>query len=370
MLMNVVAAADRWGPLTEALAGGGCVAPVADTAAADALRPDVPVDEPDAALIVSTSGSTGRPKGVVLSRGALRFAADAAHSRLGGPGVWHCALPTHYVAGVMTLVRAHFAGTRPVFAASDLHDVEAHDGRNYLSLVPTQLHRALDDPALAGRLARFDAVLVGGAALAPELRRRAAASGVRVVATYGMSETCGGCVYDGFPLDGVRVGVEDGRVTLAGPMLFSGYRLDPDATASALVDGRFRTSDRGEVAPDGRLRVLGRVDDVVITGGVNVDLAEAQAAADAVLGTPDAGGIVLVGVPDEVWGTRIVAVTTSALTDEDVRGRLASRLARAALPREVRRVDSLPRTSSGKIDRPRIARTFRTDTEVRDGHGR
>lgn len=363
--MTVVDPAELGARLPAALDGDACLAPAADPATLAMLRPEVPLEAPGIALVVATSGSTGRPKGVLLPRRALAAAAAATHARLGGPGTWHCALPTSYVAGVMTLVRAHVAGIPPVVANPDLSDLAARPGRNYLSLVPTQLHRGLADPAVAARLARFDAVLVGGAALAPEVRRRAAASGVAVVTTYGMSETCGGCVYDGVPLDGVDVAVEEasGRVTIGGPVLFAGYRLDPDASAAALVGGRFVTADRGAWA-DGRLSILGRVDDVVISGGVNVDLAEAQRAADEILGPPEAGGVVLVGVPDDAWGTRIVAVTTAPLTTDEVRRRLGVRLGRAALPRAVRRVGSLPRTASGKIDRQSLIAM-----EVPGGHG-
>ena len=357
--MTVAHPGSLWGPLRDALAGGSCVAPASDAATLAMLRPELPVAEPDAALIVATSGSTGRPKGVVLSRSALAASASATHDRLGGPGVWHCALPTTYVAGVMTLVRAHFAGTEPVLAASDLHDLAPGAGRNYLSLVPTQLHRALASPDLVATLARFTAILLGGAAVDPGLLSRARASGLNVVITYGASETCGGCVYDGRPLDGVRADVTEGRVRLSGPVLFSGYRLEPDATASALVGGGFLTSDRGELDAEGRLRILGRVDDVVISGGVNVDLAAAQRVADALLGTPEAGGVVLVGVPDADWGTKVVGLTASALTTEQVRARLASGLGREALPREVRRVGALPRTPGGKIDRQAIVRSWR-----------
>lgn len=359
MQLTVVDPDALWGPLTDALRGGSCVAPASDASAVAALRPDLPVAEPDAALIVATSGSTGRPKAVVLSRAALLASARATHERLGGPGVWHCALPASYVAGAMTLVRAFAAGTEPVAVASDLHDLAPGEGRHYLSLVPTQLHRALDDRRLVERLRGFAAILLGGAALDAGLRARAEASGLAIVATYGASETCGGCVYDGVGLDGVDVAIDaSARVSIGGPTVFSGYRLDPDATASALVDGRFVTSDRGEWAA-GRLRVLGRLDDVVISGGVNVDLAAAQRAADAAFGPPDAGGLLLLGVPDEAWGTRVVAATTGAWTTEQARERLASALGRAALPREVRRVDSLPRTGSGKIDRQRIADGWR-----------
>ncbi len=365
MLLTVVDPADVWAQLPAALDGDACLAPAADAGTLAMLRPEVPVEAPGVALVVATSGSTGRPKGVLLPRRALAASAAATQARLGGPGSWHCALPTTYVAGVMTLVRAHFAGTEPVFTAPDLSGLATRPGRNYLSLVPTQLRRGLADPATADRLARFDGILVGGAPLPGDVRAHAAASGVAVVGTYGMSETCGGCVYDGVPLDGVDVAVDEGtgRVTIGGRVLFAGYRLDPDASAAALVGGRFVTADRG-VWAGGRLRVLGRVDDVVISGGVNVDLAEAQRVADEALGSPEAGGIVLVGVPDPDWGTRIVAVTTSALTTDEVRGRLGGLLGRAALPRAVRRVGSLPRTASGKIDRQTLIAM-----EVPGGHG-
>lgn len=350
--------------LGEALDGAACLAPASDAATIAMLQPERPVVEPDAALIVATSGSTGRPRGVVLTRAGLRAGAEATHARLGGPGTWHCALPTSYVAGVMTLVRAHVAQRPAVLARPDLADLGIVQGRNYLSLVPTQLHRALASDDLTRRLAAFDAVLVGGAALDPALAARAAASGVRVVTTYGASETGGGCVYDGVPLDGVEVTLRGERVVIGGPTIFAGYRLDPAATASALVDGRFVTHDRGRWS-DGRLDILGRLDEVVISGGVNVDLAQAQRVADAVMGTPEAGGIVLIGVPDAEWGTKVVAIAARAAESSDadatarVRDALRAHLAPAALPHEVRLLDSLPRTSSGKIDRQSLIRSWR-----------
>ena len=143
--------------------------------------------------------------------------------------------------------------------------------RRYVSLVPTQLHRMLDDRSATDALTTFSTVLVGGAAVPSSLRRRAAQAGVRVVATYGMSETCGGCVYDGVPLDGVGVVVgRDGRIRIGGPVLFDGYDGEPELTEAVMDDGWFVTQDLGRLDDDGRLQVLGRLDEVVLSGGVNV----------------------------------------------------------------------------------------------------
>jgi len=320
----------------------------------EVLRPHVAVDETDAAMVVPTSGSTGSPKAVVLSRSALVAAATAAHDRLGGTGAWVCALPPHYVAGLMVHVRAYVSGHPAIVVdqqLTGLADVTLPDMPSYISLVPTQLYRALRQPSILGALSRFTVLLGGAAADRAELER-AREAGIRVVTTYGMSETCGGVVYDGTPLTGVHVGLDDdGRISLTGPTTFSGYRLDPDATADVLEGQTFHTSDRGAWVGD-RLDVRGRVDEVVISGGVNVDIAALQRILDGALGVDR---VVALSVPDPRWGARIVAVTTSALTLEAVRDRLDGRVERAALPRELRRLDAFPRTSSGKIDRRSLA---------------
>ncbi|PZQ41505.1 MAG: AMP-dependent synthetase, partial [Phenylobacterium zucineum] len=269
--------------LAEALDGGDPVAPVPEPRLLPALAPELPVDEADAAAVVTTSGTTGEAKGVVLGRSAIRFSAAATHARLGGPGDWVCALPTQHVAGLMTIARAVVAGTRVRFARRDLSDLTPPHGRAYLSLVAAQLDRALEQPRVVAALAEYAAVLVGGSAVPSGLCERAGEAGVRVVTTYGMSETCGGCVYDGVPLDGVRVEFDEGRISLGGPMAFLGYRLRPELTAETLVGDLVSTHDRGRWV-DGRLVVLGRSDDVVITGGSNVDLAAAQRASDAEFG--------------------------------------------------------------------------------------
>lgn len=361
MHLRLLSGPDLVGGLADALEGGAPVAPVPDARLLPALAVDRPVTEPGAAVVVTTSGSTGEPKAVVLGADAIRFAAGATHDRLGGPGEWVCALPTQHVAGVMTIARAVVAGTRVRFARTDLADLPRPEGRTYLSLVSAQLDRALDRPDLVAALRRYAAVLVGGGAVPPHVRERAADADVPVVVTYGMSETCGGCVYDGLPLDGVRVAFEGERVLLGGPMAFLGYRLRPDLTAEVLRGDVVRTTDRGEWR-DGRLRVLGRLDDVVVTGGHKVDLAAAQAACDAVFGT---GAVAVLAVPDPRWGVRIVAVTAGPLGLDEVRGALSVRVGAAALPRELRHVPAVAYTSVGKIDRTALLRSW----QEADGDG-
>ncbi|HET7723300.1 MAG TPA: AMP-binding protein [Propionibacteriaceae bacterium] len=316
----------------------------------EVLKPDTPVEEADAAVVLPTSGSTGNPRAVVLSRSALVAAATAGHARLGGPGAWVCALAPHHVAGLMVHVRAHLSGIPAVVVdqhLTGLAELTLPDVPAYLSLVPTQLYRALRQNDLRTALRRYTVLLGGAAADRAELER-AKDFGIRVVTTYGMTETCGGVVYDGVPLDGVHVGLDDdGRISLTGPTTFSGYRLDPDATAEVLDGRTFLTSDRGAWVGE-RLEVRGRIDDVVISGGVNVDLAQLQRVVDRALGVER---VVVIGVPDPQWGARIVAVTTSDITLDAIRDRLDGRVEREALPRDLHRLDAFPRTSSGKIDR-------------------
>ena len=352
--------------LAAALDGGPAVLPLAVGAAAPAVR-----DDPGGVL-VATSGSTGAPRLVALPPAALHASADATAARLGGPARWLLALPADHVAGVQVVVRALRAGAEPVvmdlragfrpdgFAAAT---AALGPGRRATSLVPTQLHRLLDagGPALDA-LRGYAAVLVGGAALDERLRARAEAAGVAVVATYGMTETAGGCVYDGVALDGVRVRLAaDGRVVLGGPTLAAGYLDDPDATAAAFTtDGRgareFRTGDRGRVT-GGRLEVLGRVDDVIVTGGEKVD----PAAVERVLADqPGVRAACVVGLPDDEWGAVVGAAVVvdpaaDAAADRDrCRAAVRARLGRAAVPRVLRVVDALPLRGIGKPDRAAV----------------
>ena len=295
-------------------------------------------------LVIATSGSTGEPKRVVLSRDAMRASALATQERLGGPGQWVLNLPPSYVAGVQVLYRSVVAGTEPIT------DLEAVTGeRSYVSLVPTQLFRRLESPAEVEALTRFAAVLIGGGPLAPEVRAEAEENGIRIVQTYGMSETCGGCVYDGYPLGGVEVAIgDDGEVLLRGPMLFEGYDGEPERTAHALRDGWFHTDDLGELAPDGRLSVTGRADDVIISCGVKVP---AQALAERIRRHPGVESVEVLGVPDDEWGQRVVAFVVGDVALEDLREHVSEELPREWAPRQVVTLPDLPLLSNGKVHR-------------------
>jgi O-succinylbenzoic acid--CoA ligase len=313
-------------------------------------------------LVVETSGSTGEPKRVVLSRAAMRASATATHDRLGGPGQWLLNLPATYVAGLQVLFRSVLAGTDPV--VQDEHDgfaaaAAAMTGsRRYVSLVPTQLVRMLGSDRDVQALRRFDTVLVGGARTDPAVRESAEAAGVRVVATYGMSETCGGCVYDAMPLDGVAVAVgTDGRVRIGGPVLFDGYDGRPELTARVRRDGWFVTSDLGRLDDDGRLEVLGRVDDVVVSGGMNVP---APAVAARLREHPAVAAAEAVGVDDPEWGQRVVAVVvpvpgTEPPSLEGLRDFVAEAHPRAWAPRGLAVVEEIPLLDNGKVDRLALA---------------
>ncbi len=304
-----------------------------------------------APLVVETSGSTGRPKRVLLSRRALRASADATAERLGGPGQWVLNLPPGYVAGLQVLFRSVRAGIEPVLQEGTLAQAAGRltGERRHLSLVPTQLHRLLDDDQQVEALRSLTAVLVGGANVPLALRERAAAAGVLVVATYGMSETCGGCVYDGVPLPGVEVDVDaTGRVRLGGATLFEGYDGDAALTREVLREGWFLTSDLGRLDDEGRLHVLGRADDVILSGGVNVPgpAVAARLREHAVVGEAE-----VLGVADEEWGERVVAFVVGDLALDTARDWVAATLPRAWAPRDIVHLDRIPLLHNGKVDR-------------------
>lgn len=413
-------------------------------------------------MVLRTSGSTtGAGKLVGVSMDALVASARATHKRLGGPGIWVLALPAYHAAGVQVLVRAAVAGTH-VFnaykeggfdpqhlaqvinaacaAAGDAvpscgDDAASSCGADaassraggageaalaaddsgracpvYTSLVPTQLRRALDDEQLRGALARLDAVLIGGAAADAQLLEQAKAAGIKVVTTYGMSETCGGCVYDGQPLPGVSMDVDQatGAIWLSGPMLATGYLGDEERTrrcfvsrpqaqvaegtsdaggtasaaesAEAGVGGPgagsgadageparrwFITSDRGQIV-DGRLQVLGRLDDVIISGGIKVEPGPIEALLAL---NPLVSECAVVGLPDLQWGQVVTAVVVPASmpglgrVDEgaivsQIRVYLEQKLSGAQCPKQVLLADALPYKGIGKVDRRALAQSL------------
>ncbi len=349
--------------LRAALDGGPAVMPVSAVdprlgSLRRQLAPDEPV-EPGTAVVVATSGSTGSAKGVVLSASALRASASATHSRLGGPGRWLLALPAQHVAGIQVIVRSLLSGTEPAVFSQTFADVP--DDVRYVSLVPTQLARLPD----LGVLRRFDAVLVGGAAAAKPLVARALSAGVRVVTTYGMSETAGGCVYDGVPLSGVRVRIVDGVIELAGPMLATGYRRSPTETAAAFVDGWFRTSDLGVLHADGSLEVLGRADAMINTGGVKVSPAAVEAVLAAQPGVAEA---CVVDLPDAQWGQLVAAMVVPVDPSRppvvsELAGAVRAALGAPAVPKVVRFAGDLPSRGPGKVDRSGVRTLLASPTE-------
>ena len=332
------------------------VAPAAvHTAEGVAVRSDGRPVHKETAVVIATSGSTGRPKGVELSAAALLHSARASLGRAGAtPGQrWLLCLPPTHIAGIQVLVRSLAAGTSPVVAARAEADVLARSGCAHVSIVPTQLRRLLEADPGASWARGFTSVLLGGAAAPAALIAGARAAGVPVITTYGMSETCGGCVYDGLPLDGVTVTTgEDGRIRISGPVLFSGYRMRPDLTAAAMDGAWFVTSDLGAIDAAGRLTVRGRADDVIITGGENVVAGEVASLLETCPGVREAA---VVGRPDAEWGERVTAVIVpddpaQPPTLDLLCRHVQERLPRYALPRELVLRAALPMLPSGKPD--------------------
>ncbi|MEE4024068.1 o-succinylbenzoate--CoA ligase [Gordonia sp. PKS22-38] len=359
------------------LDGSAAYVPVPDDPRETALLRDaLAVDEPigdDISLVISTSGTTGTPKGAQHTPTTLAASAQATTERLGGPGNWLLALAPHHIAGLQVLLRALASGHTPaVLDVTDGFDPDAFaraldtlDGtRRYTSLVPTQLIKVLDSPSATASLAATDGLLVGGAATPPALLRRAVDAGIPIIRTYGMSETAGGCVYDGVPLNGVRIRIDDpnpegvGRVILGGPMIAHGYRNRPDHPAFA-EPGWFRTDDLGAVDDDGVLSIVGRADEAITSGGLTI---VPQVVEAVILDDPAVRECAVVGLPDERLGEKVVAFVVnrdSAPLDGDrIRGAVTERLGRYAAPRDVIALDALPTRGPGKVDRRGLRARF------------
>jgi O-succinylbenzoic acid--CoA ligase len=339
--------------LRDALSGNGPAVLVG-------AQKDAPAEVPKrVALVVETSGSTARPKRVALSSDAMLASAAASASAIGGHGQWLLALPVHYIAGLNVLVRSIASETEPVIlgdgsfdpvafvAAADRMDAD----HRFTSLVPAQLARLLDTDAALAALRRFDRILVGGQSTPLPLRERAERLGIRLTRTYGSSETSGGCVYDGRPIGNVEARIVDGEVQLAGAVLAEGYLDDAERTSATfpVEEGKrwYRTGDTGEVV-HGTLRVTGRLDDVIISGGLKVSLADVERLVRTLPGQADA---VVTRAASERWGEVPVVITVNEVALETVRAAVAAALGVAAAPARVVIVAAIPMLSSGKPDR-------------------
>lgn len=381
------------------------------------------------ALVVGTSGSTGTPKRTALTARALAASAVATERFFGSnsdaASQWLLALPAHYIAGAQVLARSVLAGTAPVIARSVIEPVHfspevflqavecMSSARRFISLVPTQLHKLLEsadaDPHLGAEiheaLGSFTGILLGGAPASADLLAYASALGLNTVTTYGSAETAGGCVYSGSVLPGVRVelvpeegmpavpdiegkpaneeSVQVGRIWISGAHLASGYIGDAARTAEhffSAADGTrwYRTDDYGLLSPvaapdsnencsEPRLQVLGRSDDVLISGGVKIS---ARAVATVLEEHPAVREACVVGLPDARWGTAIAAAVTlvpsagatpaensPALNEELcalLRARCAEKLGAPAAPKQLSILPDFPLTSTGKPDRAEI----------------
>lgn len=354
--------------LERAIAGQASYVPLpaADRTRAELLRNHMRVGEtidPAIALVVSTSGSTGTPKGAQLTAANLVSSADATHQALGGAGQWLLAMPAHHIAGIQVLVRSLVAGVEPscldlthgfdipAFARAAFELAETGD-RTYTSLTPMQLGKAMDMLQGIDALRTFDAVLVGGSAISPQLLDSARKLDITVVTTYGSSETAGGCVYDGRPLPGaqIRISDDDGRIHLGGPMIAHGYR---NVDSNAFSDGWFATSDAGALV-DGVLTVTGRLDNIINSGGLKL---HPEALEQLLLHIPGVEEACVVGIPDQRLGQMIVAAYTGWASRTDILEALDD-LPRWQVPRELKRLEGMPLTGPGKLDRQRVTELF------------
>ncbi len=371
-----VAALSVLGDLRSALDGSGpAVAPHAVNTASQPLPDDVGDLPPGLTLTIGTSGSTGRPKLAMLTGAALRASAEATHQRLGGQGQWLLALPAHHIAGIQVLVRSVVADTAPIcmnltggFTPAAFARATAEissSARAYTALVPTQLVRLLASADGCQALTRFAAVLLGGSAAPASLLARAKGFGVRVVTTYGMSETAGGCVYDGQALEVSRLRLEDdGRIRLGGATLARGYLGEPELSAESFiqdVEGTdwFRTDDVGHIQ-EGALVVDGRIDDLINTGGLKVVPRVVEA---ALVQLDTIAEAIVVGSTDPEWGqvvsaAVVVAQGSSPPSLEQVRDQLRGILPDHELPRRLATLAELPLRGPGKPDRSAVRRLF------------
>ena len=296
-----------------------------------------------AAIAIGTSGTTGTSKEVLLSSSALISSAKASNKFIGAQSgdTWSLLLPLTHIAAVNVIVRSMELGTTPI----DLRDFEGeYPKANYTAIVPTQLFRALNgDQRLLYHLKSTKAVLVGGAALSQTLRNQAELAGIKVITTYGMTETCGGCVYDGTALEGVEIEIRRGQISIKGPVL---------ASSISLNDGWFETNDLGEYDND-KLVVLGRSDDVIISGGENLSLNAVESSLSTAFPESQFAAF---AVEDPQWGQSLQVAVVGTISDDQIADHLVRDIGSFAKPKGVHHMNSLPLLGIGKIDRKSLAK--------------
>ena len=304
------------------------------------------------ALIVTTTGSTGVAKEVGLTSAALIASAQASNKSLGAEygATWSLALPLNHIAGINVLIRSLESGTLPI----NVIGIEGkYPKTDFTAIVPTQLYRALNgDGNLLHHLQSAKKVLVGGAALTRALRLQAESAGITIVESYGSTETCGGCIYDGEPLDGVEVSiVENSRLAIKGRVLAHSY-LNAELEL-VNQDGWFISSDTGHVE-DSKVIVDGRIDDVIISGGENISLANIERT--FAQGFPDLEFAVF-ALADAQWGQAIHCAIVGTSADEDaINAYLAAECGAAAKIKKFTYLHELPLIGIGKVDRAELAR--------------
>lgn len=295
------------------------------------------------ALVVNTSGSTAESKLVAISDSALIASINASHKYLGAlPGdSWSLLLPTTHIAGLNVLIRATALGSKVIDNRNTTNYIDA----DFISIVPTQLHKALtSDAKLLEHLTAAEAVLVGGGPVSDKLKKEAANKHVKIVTTYGMTEMSGGCVYNQKPLDGVEVKItSDGLIKLTGPMMASGYLSEGGQLTAFGSDGWFESRDIGELSA-GLLKVNGRSDEVIISGGENISLPLVEEKIRELLPNQD---FIIFALPDEVWGEKLCMGSTSKVSIEEIKKSIGSLFS----PKEVFLFEQIPTTSIGKPDR-------------------
>lgn len=299
----------------------------------------------DISLLVATSGSTGTPKEIGITSAALLASARASNKYLKASKgqTWSLLLPLTHIAGINVLVRSIELGSEPI----DLRNhVGAYPHADFTAIVPTQLFNALNgDADLLSHLKNAQAVLVGGAALSEELRSQAITSGINIITTYGMTETCGGCVYNGEALDGVNFELtDDQRVKISGPVLADVEK----------ENGWYLTQDLGTIV-DGKLKVIGRADDVIISGGENISLSAIESELNREF--PQLL-VAAFATADSKWGQVLhVAVQTQDQNmKEQISQALVTTMGNHAKPKSVLLLDKLPEIGVGKVDRTSLAK--------------